>query len=152
TYLPDQYLTAATAGTNRVKVAVLDTGADCTHPDFKNLGGSSTDSAQGGQFLYASSQALVATKVTSPACPWQDDHGHGTHTAGIVAAATQNATGVSSVGYPLQVIVYKVLDNTGSGSDSTIAAAIEAAANAGAQVVSMSLGGTGYSQTLQSAI
>ena len=52
---------------------------------------------------------------------------------------------MASVGYPLQVIVYKVLDSTGNGSDTVIAQAIEAAANAGAQVVSMSLGGTGYS-------
>jgi thermitase len=151
-YLPDQYLTAATAGTNRVKVAVLDTGADCTHPDFKNVGGSSADSALGGQLLFASSEALIATKVVSPTCAWQDDHGHGTHTAGIVAAATQNGTGVASVGYPLQVIVYKVLDDTGNGSDAVIALAIEAATDAGAKVVSMSLGGVGYSQTLQNAI
>jgi len=152
TYMPNQYLTAATAGTSRVKVAVLDTGADCTHPDFKNLGGSSTDSAQGGQLLWSASQALVTTTISPATCAWQDDHGHGTHTAGIVAAATQNGAGVASVGYPLQVVVYKVLDNTGSGSDSVIAQAIEAAAGAGVQVVSMSLGGAGYSQTLQTAI
>ena len=151
-YLPDQYLTSATAGTGRVKVAVLDTGVDCTHPDFKNLGGSSTDAALGGQLVFASSQALIATKVASPTCAWQDDHGHGTHTAGTIAAATNNGIGVASVGYPLQVIVYKILDNTGSGSDTTIAQAIEAATDAGAKVVSMSLGGAGYSQTLQNAI
>src|ERR1700704_5052753 len=97
-YLPDQYLTAATAGTGRVKVAVLDTGADCTHPDFKNLGGTSTDSAQGGQLMFSDSQAIVATTITPPACPWQDDHGHGTHVTGILAAATSNGVGVSGLG------------------------------------------------------
>jgi thermitase len=151
-YVPNRYLTSLTAGTGRVKVAVLDTGADCTHPDFKNIGGTSTDSAFGGQLLFASSQALIATTVASPACSWQDDHGHGTHTAGTVAAATQNAAGVASIGYAVQVIVYKVLDKDGSGPDSTIATAIRAAADAGAQVISMSLGASGYSQTLQSAI
>ena len=45
-----------------------------------------------------------------------------------------------------------VLDSAGSGSDATIATAITAAADAGAQVISMSLGGAGYSQTLQTAI
>ena len=146
------YLTAATAGTNRIKVAVLDSGADCTHPDFINAGGSSTNSAFGGQLLWTASQAFTSTTIASPACAWQDDHGHGTHVAGIVAAATSNGVGMSSLGYPLQVIVYKVLDKDGSGSDVTISNAIVAAADAGSQVISMSLGGAGYSQTLQSAI
>ena len=131
---------------------MIDTGADCTHPDFMNAGGSSTDVAFGGQLLWSASQALVPTSVSSPACPWQDDYGHGTHVTGIVAAATSNGIGVASLGYPLEVIEYKALDVTGSGSDSTIANAIVEAVLAGAQVISMSLGGSGYSQTLQTAI
>ncbi|MCU1337785.1 MAG: alkaline serine protease [Bryobacterales bacterium] len=150
--LPGQYLTAATAGTGRVKVAVLDTGADCTHPDFINTGGSSTDSALGGQLMFSASQAFVATTIGSPTCAWQDDQGHGTHVTGILAAATSNAVGVSGLAFPVQVIEYKVLDSTGSGSDVNIANAIMAAADAGAQVVSLSLGGAGYSQTLQTAV
>src|SRR4051794_11287011 len=150
--LGGSYLTAATAGGDRINVAVLDTGADCTHPDFINTGGSSTNSAFGGQLSWSASQAMVATTVASPTCAWQDDHGHGTHVTGIVAAATSNATGVAALGYPLQVMEYKVLNASGSGSDSTIANAITAAVNAGAKVISMSLGGAGYSQTLQSAI
>src|SRR5947209_729448 len=55
-FMGAQYLTSSTAGTNRIKVAVLDTGADCTHPDFKNTGGSSTDSAFGGQLLWSGTQ------------------------------------------------------------------------------------------------
>jgi uncharacterized repeat protein (TIGR01451 family) len=151
-YFPDHYLTAATAGSNRVKVAVIDTGADCTHPDFMNTGGTSTDVAQGGQFLWASSQALVATTLSSPACPWADDEGHGTHTAGIVAAATDNATGVASLGFPLELIIYKAMDHNGEGTDYNIAQAIYDAIGAGAQVISMSLGGPGYSQTMQAAV
>jgi len=150
--MPAQYLTAATAGTGRVKVAVLDTGADCTHPDFVNTGGSSTDSASGGQLMWSASQALVATTITNPACAWQDDYGHGTHVAGIVAAATSNNAGVASLGYPLQVIVYKVLDSTGNGDDVTVMQAIMAAVAAGAQVVSMSFTSSGYSQTMQLAL
>src|SRR5260370_25838925 len=49
TVLPNLYLTSATAGTQRPKVAVLDTGVDCTHPDFMNAGGTSADSALGRQ-------------------------------------------------------------------------------------------------------
>src|SRR5262249_43953117 len=109
------YLTSATAGTGRVKVAVLDTGADCGHPDFMNAGGSSTASASGGQLPWTGSQTYTPTPVTSPACVWQDDHGHGTHVSGIVAAATGNGIGVSSLGFNVQVLEYKVLNSAGSG-------------------------------------
>jgi thermitase len=151
-YFPDQYLTAATASTTRVKVAVLDTGVDCTHPDFMNAGGTSTDSANGGQLAWASSEAIFATTISSPACPWEDDNGHGTLTAGAIAAATNNAAGVASLGFPLQLAVIKVIDSTGQSPDDVVAEGIEVAVSAGAQVISMSLAGAGYSQTLQSAI
>jgi uncharacterized repeat protein (TIGR01451 family) len=151
-YLPDRYLTAATAGTSRVMVALIDTGVDCTHPDFMNAGGTSTNSALGGQLSWTLSQALVVTTISSPCQPWQDDIGHGTHTGGTIAAATNNATGVASTGFPLQLIVYKVFDTSGKATDSIIATAIDDAVNAGAQVISMSLGGPGYSQALQQAM
>jgi len=156
-YLPDQYLTALTAGNgaNRVKVAVIDTGVDCTHPDFMNAGGSSTDSANGGQLSWSLSQAIEPTTISPAACPWQDIYGHGTHVAGTVAAATNNGAGVASVGYPLQVVAYQVFKFAGNqigASDSDVAAAIDDAVNSGVQVISMSLGGPGYSQTMQSAM
>jgi len=151
-YFPDRYLTAANPGANRVKVAILDTGVDCTHPDFMNAGGTSTDAAQGGQLAWALSQAPTPTTIGSPACPWEDDNGHGTHTAGILAAATNNATGVASLGFPLELIVIKVLDSTGYATDATVASAIATAVGEGAQVISMSLAGPGYSQTLQTAM
>src|SRR5271166_3249428 len=150
--VPGHYLTSASPETGRIKVAILDTGVDCTHPDFMNAGGTSTDSAHGGQLSFALSHAFVRTTVSPAACPWQDDHGHGTHTAGILAAATQNAVGVAGLGYPVELIVYKVLAQDGSGDDGTIATAIQSAADAGARIISMSLGGPGYSQTLQAAI
>jgi thermitase len=151
-YFPDHYLTASTAGANRVKVAILDTGADCTHPDFMNAGGASTDSAQGGQLDWTDSLALTATTISSPACPWEDDDGHGTHTAGILAAATDNAAGVASLGFPLQLVVIKTSNAAGTATDAVVAQGIYAAIGAGAQVVSMSLGGAGYSQTMQEAM
>jgi hypothetical protein len=150
--LPNVYLTSGTASAGRVKVAVIDTGADCTHPDFINAGGSSTDAALGGQLLFSLSHAFVATTIANPTCPWQDDFGHGTHVSGTVAAATNNAAGVASLGYPLQLIEYKVLDQSGNGTDLDVTNAIIAAADAGARVISMSLGDAGYSQTIQDAV
>ncbi len=152
--LPNLYLTSATASAGRIKVAVIDTGADCTHPDFINTGGSSTDAAaaSGGQLMFSLSHAFAVTTIASPTCTWQDDYGHGTHVSGTVAAATNNAVGVASLGYPLQLIEYKVLDHTGNGTDLDVANAIKMAADAGANVISMSLGGPGYSQTVQDAV
>ncbi len=159
--LPNLYLTSGTASTGRIKVAVIDTGADCTQPDFINTGGSSTDAAQGGQFVFSLSHAFVAADpgtIANPTCfdannrSWQDDFGHGTHVSGTVAAATNNAVGVASLGYPLQLIEYKVLDHTGNGTDADVASAITAAADAGASVISMSLGGAGYGQAIQDAV
>src|SRR5207248_9052635 len=94
--MPNRYFTAGTVPSSRIRVAVLDTGADCTHPDFMNAGGTSTNSALGGQLNFALSAALVATTISGATCVFEDDHGHGTHTAGIVAAATQNGQGVAS--------------------------------------------------------
>ena len=150
--LQGQYLTAAAASGQRVKVAVLDTGIDCTHPDFQNAGATSADIAGGGQIAFALNRAFVPSTVASPVCSVMDDYGHGTHVAGTIAAATQNRIGVASVAWPLAVVSYKVLDHTGSGSDSAIAQAIMAAADAGIPIVSMSLGGPGYSQALQDAV
>ncbi|MCX6592434.1 MAG: S8 family serine peptidase [Acidobacteria bacterium] len=147
--LPNQY---GLTGDGRVRVAVLDTGADCTHPDFTNQGGTSVYSAAGGQLSAELSRGLIPTILTNPACSWQDDHGHGTHTAGIIGAATNNATGVSSLGNGVELVIYKVLANSGSGPDSQIAAAIMLASDAGAKVISLSLGGNGYSQSLQDAV
>ena len=107
--LSDPYLTAATANSSRLTVVVIDTGADCTHPDFMNAGGTSTDSASGGQLSFALSQAFVPTTISPAACPWQDDFGHGTHVTGIVGAATNNSTGVAGLGYMLQIAEYKGL-------------------------------------------
>lgn len=148
---PGQFRDATTTG-SRVRVAILDTGADCTHPDFINAGGTGTDISSGGQFNWSLSQAIVPTTAVSPACPWQDDHGHGTHTAGIVAAATNNAAGVASLGFPAELMIFKVLDQSGNGTDFDIAQAILAASDNGARVISMSLAGSGYSQSLQDAI
>lgn len=148
---PDGFLTSAVAEAGRIRIAVLDTGADCTHPDFMNAGGSSTDSAAGGQLNWSISKAYYTTTAATP-CAWGDDYGHGTHVAGIVAAAANNGQGIAGVAFPVEILVYKVLDSTGSGDDGTISQAIVDAANNGASVISLSLGAAGYSQTLQSAI
>lgn len=85
-WMPGRYL-SSTSNLQRVRVAILDSGADCTHPDFANAGNSSTSHLNGGQLNWFESSAWQWTSIESPACQWQDDNGHGTAMAGIVGAA-----------------------------------------------------------------
>jgi serine protease len=121
-----------------VTVAVVDTGADFSHPDLA----ANLVSVAGSDMI----------KNTAYRCPWmpsggkssnavaQDDHGHGTHVAGTIAAVTNNGLGVAGVAPAAKVLPVKVLDSSGSGSDSDVARGICFAADHGAKVINMSLG------------
>ncbi|MDQ1048181.1 subtilisin family serine protease [Streptomyces sp. V4I2] len=116
---------AWTAGYNGkgVKIAVLDTGVDATHPDLKNQ--------------------VVAAKNFTPAADATDKVGHGTHVASIAAGTGAKSGGkFKGVAPGAAILNGKVLDDTGSGDDSGILAGMEWAAAEGAQVVNLSLGGT----------
>ena len=78
---------------------------------------------------------------------------HGTHVAGIAAASTNNGLGVAGVGYNASILNGKVLGDDGLGSTSMAASGIVWAADNGARVINMSLGGPGAcSQTMANAI
>lgn len=81
-----------------------------------------------------------------------DDNGHGTHVAGIVSAATNNGTGVSSIGFQGSLLPVKVLDNTGAGTYGDVASGIIYAADNGARIINVSLGGPSSSRTMQDAV
>ncbi len=109
-----------------ITVAIVDTGIDYTHPDLGGCLGPACKVIGGYDF------------VNDDADP-MDDHGHGTHVAGIVSAdgaAKGVAPGSSLLGY-------KVLDASGSGLFSDVIAGIEQAAVDGAMVINLSLGGPG---------
>jgi thermitase len=122
-----------TRGAGQV-IAVLDTGVDLTHLDLKeNL-------------------------WDDPDEPGLDDHGHdfvdgdsnpddyqfhGTHVAGTAAAIADNSLGVAGVAPEAEIMAVRVLDGDGSGESSEIAGGIEYAAQQGADVINMSLGGVG---------
>jgi adhesin HecA-like repeat protein len=105
-----------------VKVAVLDTGIDTDHPDLTYDPTCSTSFVDG--------EAL------------EDGHGHGTHTAGTVAAL-DNDTGVVGAAPDVTLCIYKVLSNSGSGNYSDIIAALEQAVADGVQITNNSYGGSG---------
>lgn len=113
------------------RVAVIDTGIDCAHEDL------------------AAGCIYGANFVTS-ALPF-DDHGHGTHVAGTIAA---RANGIGVIGVAPEATVYavKVLSASGSGSWSGIAAGIDWAVANGMDVINMSLGGSSYSQAVADAV
>jgi serine protease len=81
-----------------------------------------------------------------------DDCAHGTHVCGTIAQTTNNSLGVAGVAYGCSIMPVKVLDASGSGTYAAIANGITYAANNGAKVINMSLGGASGSTTLQNAI
>jgi serine protease len=81
-----------------------------------------------------------------------DDHGHGTHVAGTIAQSTNNGLGVAGVAYGASIMPLKVLSARGSGSMGAIAQAIRWAADHGAGVINMSLGGPFAVGTIASAV
>jgi len=81
-----------------------------------------------------------------------DDHGHGTHVAGTIAQSTHNGVGVAGVARKAVIMPLKVLSASGSGSVGAIADAIRYAADNGAKVINMSLGGRFRSSVLEKAV
>jgi serine protease len=81
-----------------------------------------------------------------------DDNGHGTHVAGTIAQATNNGYGVAGIAYEANLMPLKVLSDYGGGTIADIAEAIRFAADNGADVINMSLGGGGESRLMQDAI
>ena len=81
-----------------------------------------------------------------------DDHAHGTHVAGTIAQATDNGIGVAGVAHKAKIMPLKVLGGDGRGSVAGIANAIRYAADNGAQVINMSLGGPLPSSAMNKAV
>lgn len=81
-----------------------------------------------------------------------DDHGHGTHVAGTIAQATHNGIGVAGIARNVKIMPLKVLSASGSGSVGAIADSIRYAADNGAKVINMSLGGRFPSKVLKKAV
>lgn len=84
--------------------------------------------------------------------PPNDDHGHGTHVAGTIAQATNNRVGVAGIAMEASIMPIKVLDAGGSGSWASVAAGIRWAADHGARVINMSLGGPRPSEVIRQAV
>jgi len=119
-------------GSANVKIAILDTGIDTTHPEVEHK--------------------MTASVNFSSSTTDQGVHSHGTHVSGISAATTNNARGIAGIGFNSSLMNVKVLDDLGSGSYDWIANGIIWASDNGANVINMSFGGSSPSTTLENAI
>ena len=131
----------SSAGVNSdVVVAVIDTGIFATHPDLVDNVWRNSNGSNGYDFI---------NNDADPA----DDHGHGTHVAGIIGARGNNGVGVTGVmGTRVKLMGVKVLSAAGSGGEAGIANGIRFAADNGAHVINLSLGGPGQSTAVRDAL
>jgi thermitase len=122
-----------TRGSSSVRIAIVDTGVQYNHPDLSGKVVLGHDYVDGDNDPY-------------------DGNGHGTHCAGIAAAVTNNSTGIAGMAPNASILAVRVLDSNGSGTLDAVANGIIYAADNGAKVISLSLGGSVGSTTLQNAV
>jgi len=127
------YAWNTTTGNSSILVAVIDSGIDYNHPDLE------------GNYV-----ALGYDWVNDDAYPL-DDNGHGTHCAGIIAAALNNTVGIAGIAN-VSIMAEKGLDAYGSGWEDDLANAIIHAVDYGADVLSNSWGGYGESLLIRDAV
>lgn len=145
-------------GSSSVTVAVIDTGVDYNHPDLKanmwvnpvEIPGNGIDDDGDGYVDDVYGCSTVSDARFHSGDP-MDDHGHGTHVAGIIAAAN-NKTGIVGVAYNAKIMAIKAGQATGVFLQSDIAEAIIYAYTHGADVINMSFGGGACSIAVQDAL
>lgn len=120
-----------------IKVAVLDSGVASDNPDIAP------------KVVARANFSDAAIKTGDPVA--EDYYGHGTHVAGIVAAASSNSAGVAGVCPGCTILAGKVLNDSGVGSSSSVANGINWAVSNGAKVINMSIG-VRASRTLEAAV
>ena len=118
---------SATTG-GGVRIGVVDTGVDLNHEDLAGK--------------VVAHTACLGTGGDPSKCAGsaQDEHGHGTHVSGIAAAHRDNQRGIAGVAPHAELVVAKVLDGTGTGSEEDVVAGVKWVVDNGARVVNLSLG------------
>lgn len=122
------------AGSPDVVIAVVDTGVDAEHPDLAHQ-------LQSGYDVLTGTHGIPV-----------DDNGHGTQMAAIIAAEGNNALGVAGVSWKSRIMPIKVLDAGGAGSYTDIIEGLIYAADHGADIINLSLGGYAYSEMMSDAV
>lgn len=122
-----------TKGAEEIIVAVVDTGVDLDHPDLEG-------------------RLVEGINIIDEQVPPDDDVGHGTHVAGVIAASVNNLEGIAGMSWYNKIMPVKVLDSTGAGSTYNVAAGIIWAVDHGAKVINLSLGNYAEAQFLHDAV
>jgi hypothetical protein len=127
-------------GSKNVVVAIIDTGIHASHLELND-----------GRVL-AGYDATI--NRTIPADHDSDDNGHGTAVAGVIGAIANNRMGVAGVAWDVSLMPIRALQPNGSGTVSDVAKSIIWAAENGANIINLSLGGPGFGkdQTLNNSI
>lgn len=164
--VPEAWASATGTG---VTVGIVDTGVLTTHPDLANQvitntadpvngidddGNGYVDDWQGWDFVTENAGMGVSEGDATPGpdnLP-QDNHGHGTHVAGTVAAQANNNEGITGVAYGAKIMPLRALGASGRGSSLAIAEAFDYAGKMGVRIVNASLGGPGLDQTQLAAV
>jgi len=144
-----------TTGSSAVTIAVIDTGVDLTHPDLASkiwnnpseIAGNGVDDDCDG-YIDDWRGWDFFNQDNNP----QDDHGHGTHVSGIAAASSNNSLGIAGIAWGARIMPLKVLSGAGYGSESDVASAMTWAADHGAKVINLSLGGPVASSVMEAAV
>ena len=128
-------------GSKNIVVAVIDTGVDYTHPDLKD----NIWSMPGKPDVHG------YNAITDKEDP-MDDHSHGSHCSGTIGAKGDDGVGVVGINWHTSIMGVKFLSASGSGTLADAVKAIDWATAHGANVMSNSWGGGGFSQALLDAI
>ncbi|WP_241655870.1 S8 family peptidase [Halobacillus litoralis] len=122
-----------TRGSSSQEIAIIDSGVDYNHPDLNDK------TIKGYDFVDNDYDPM-------------DENNHGTHVAGTAAAETNNGAGVAGMAPNTNILAVRALDASGNGSLYDIADAIRYSADAGAEVINLSLGCNCDTQTLEDAV
>jgi len=142
-------------GSPDLPVGVIDSGIDLDHPDLAGnlwtnpgeIPGNQVDDDGNGYVDDVHGWNFV---TNGPNC--DDDFGHGTHVAGILAARTGNGIGVAGLAWRAQLVAIKFLDQSGSGTTAAAIEALEYATALGLRITNNSWGGPAYSEAMRAAI
>lgn len=145
-----------TTGSDKVIVAVIDTGVDFNHPDLVENLWSNEAELKGAAGVDDDNNGVIDdihgfNAITGNGNA-NDDQGHGSHCAGTIGAKGNDGKGIVGVNWDVKIMAVKFLDANGSGTLENALKAIDYATKMGAKVMSNSWGGGGFSQTLFDSI
>jgi len=146
-------------GDESIVVAVIDSGVDYDHPDLaanmwvntQEIPGNNVDDDNNGFVDDIHGVSVVSESYSHSGDP-DDDHGHGTHVAGIIASTGANGIGGVGVAYNSKIMAVKAAQYSGTLTTADIAEGIYYAVDNGADVINMSFGGYGRAQVEEDAL